>query len=143
MTAYYIKKLNESDSRIHKEQVLEQALAYSELGEDNSIWFLTLLNLAYNPYVTFGVKKTPVTEGITGAVNPWSELLQLLHKLHNRELTGNAARDAIEEISHKFDSDNWNEFVAGVINKDVRAGISEKTINKICKGTQYEVPVFT
>jgi DNA ligase-1 len=143
MTAYYIKKLNESDSRIHKEQVLEQALSYSELGEDNSIWFLTLLALAYNPFVTFGVKKTPVTRGITGAINPWSELNELLHKLHNRELTGNAARDAIEEISHKFDSDNWNEFVAGVINKDVRAGISEKTINKICKGTQYEVPVFT
>ena len=142
MSASWIKKLNESDSRLHKEDVLKQALEAATLGSINAQVFLGLTKATYNPFVTFGVRKVPDTIGITGAENPWSEFNDLLVKLTKRELTGNAAQDAIQEMANRFDSDEWNTFCAPVIRRDLRAGISDKTINKICKKTEYEIPIF-
>jgi DNA ligase 1 len=143
MSASWISKLNESDSRLHKESVIRQALTAAKLGSANAINFLTLAKSCYNPYTTFGVKQVPDTEGITNAENPWLDFIALLdYHLQHRVLTGNAARDAIVEMSQRFDSVEWNNFCAPVIRRDLRAGISDKTINKICKKTEYEIPVF-
>jgi DNA ligase-1 len=142
MSASWINKLNESDSRLHKEDVLKQALEASVLGSVNSQVFLGFLKACYNPYVTFGVKQIPDTVGIIDAENPWSEFNELMLQLSQRRLTGHAARDAINEMSERFNSVEWNTFLAPVLRRDMRAGISDKTINKICKGTDYEIPIF-
>jgi len=142
MSASWIAKLQESDSRLHKEDVIKQALEAATLGSINAIKFLTLTKVTYNPYVTFGVRKVPDTIGIVDAENPWDEFDELLHELGQRGLTGNKALEAIDEISQRFDSNEWNNFCAPVIRRDLRCGISDKTINKICKGTDYEIPVF-
>jgi DNA ligase-1 len=142
MSASWINKLNESDSRLHKEDVLKQALEASVLGSTNSQVFLGFLKACYNPYVTFGVKQIPDTVGIIDAENPWSEFNELMLQLSQRRLTGHAARDAINEMSERFNSVEWNTFLAPVLRRDMRAGISDKTINKICKGTDYEIPIF-
>lgn len=143
MSASYIKQLNQSDSRLHKEDVIRQALVAANIGNAISIRFLNGLYMCYNPYVTYGVKKIENTEGIVSAENPYTEFEQLLDDLHDRRLTGNAANDAIENISKRFDSEEWNLFLAPILRRDMRAGISEKTINKICKKTDYEIPVFS
>ena len=142
MSASWINKLNESDSRLHKEDIILQALEASVLGSTNAQIFLGLTKACYHPYVTFGVRKVPDTIGIIDAENPWSEFNELLTSLSHRDLTGNAALDAINEMSERFDSIEWNTFCAPVIRRDLRAGISDKTINKICKKTEYEIPVF-
>jgi DNA ligase-1 len=143
MSVVWINKLNESDSRLHKEDVIKQVLTAAILGEYQAEVFLGMAQATYNPMVTWGVKQVPSTEGITGAQNPWQEFNSLLSKLHLRELTGNSARFAIEDMSKRFDSAEWNGFCAAILRKDLRAGISEKTLNKICKGTKWEVPVFS
>jgi DNA ligase-1 len=142
MSASWINKLNESDSRLHKEDIILQALEASVLGSTNAQIFLGLTKACYNPYVTFGVRKVPDTVGIIDAENPWSDFNTLLTMLSHRDLSGNAALDAINEISERFDSIEWNTFCAPVIRRDLRAGISDKTINKICKKTEYEIPIF-
>ena len=142
MSASWISKLNESDSRLHKEDVIKQALEASVLGSTNAQIFLGLLKACYNPFVTFNVRQVPDTVGVINAENPWQDFNELLIKLSKRQLTGNAARDAIEEMAYRFDSEEWNKFCAPVIRRDMRAGISDKTINKICKKTEYEIPVF-
>ena len=142
MSASWIRKLNESDGRLHKEDVLKQALEASVLGSTNSQVFLGLLKACYNPYVTFGVKQIPDTVGIVGAENPWQAFNELLVQLSQRQLTGHAARDAIQEMAEQFDSEEWNTFCAPVLRRDMRAGISSTTINKICKKTEYEIPIF-
>jgi len=142
MSSSWINKLNESDSRLHKEDVIRQALEAAILGSVNAQMFLGLTHACYNPFVTFAVRQVPNTVGITGATNPWTEFNNLLHLLSTREITGNTARDAIAHISTQFDSDEWNNFCAPVIRRDLRAGISEKTINKVVKGTKYQIPVF-
>jgi DNA ligase-1 len=142
MSASWIRKLNESDGRLHKEDVLQQALEAATLGSTNSITFLSYLKACYNPFLTFGVKQIPDTVGITGADNPWDEFNQLMIDLGQRKLTGHAARDAIQEMAERFDTEEWNTFLAPVLRRDMRCGISEKTINKVCKKTDYEIPVF-
>lgn len=142
MSASWVRKLNESDSRLHKEDVIKQALEAATLGSINAQMFLGLTKATYNPFVTFGVRKVPDTIGVINAENPWQDFNGLLLKLSKRQLTGNAALSAIEEIAYRFDSDEWNNFCAPVIRRDLRAGISDKTINKICKKTEYEIPTF-
>ena len=142
MSASWINKLNESDSRLHKEDVLKQALEASVLGSTNAINFLSFTKACYNPYVTFGVRQVPDTTGITDAENPWDEFNELMLQLSQRRLTGHAARDAIQSTAERFNSEEWNTFLAPVLRRDLRAGISDKTINKICKKTMYEIPIF-
>ena len=142
MSASWINKLNESDSRLHKEDVLLQALEASVLGSRISQIFLGFTKACYNPYVTFGIRQVPDTVGITDAENPWDDFNELMVQLSQRRLTGHAARDAVQNISERFDSTEWNTFLAPVLRRDLRAGVSDKTINKICKGTDYEVPIF-
>ena len=146
MSASWIDKLNESDSRLHKEAVLKEALSAASLGSINADVFLTLSGWCYNPYITFGVRQVPdklfdATPDVDSE-NPWEEFTALLRKLQHRNLTGHAARDAIEEMSERFSNHEWNTFCAPVIRGDLRAGISLTTINKICKKSQYEIPVF-
>jgi len=142
MSANWIRKLTESDSRLHKEDVLRQALELTVLGNQDADTFLSFVKVAYDPMTTFGIKQVPTTIGIVEVDNPWTDFADLLFALKNRELTGHAARDAVEVMSQRFTSDDWNTFCVGVLTKDLRAGISDKTINKICKRTKYEIPIF-
>jgi len=143
MSASWINKLNESDSRLHKQNVIAQALSASVLGSTNATNFLILAKACYNPYVTYGVKQISNTVGIVGTKNPWEDFVDLLENLSLRKITGNAARDAIQDLAEQFDSEEWNTFLAPVLRRDLRAGLTENTINKICKNTKFEIPVFS
>ena len=143
MSASFIKQLNEDNGRLHKEDVIKQALTAAKLGNTVSINFLQGLKFCYNPYVTFGVKQIPESIGIVDAENPYDEFFELLGSLWRRELTGHDARDAIAEMSERFDSDEWNLFLAPILRRDMRSGISSTTVNKICKGTEHEIPIFS
>ena len=143
MSASWIKKLNESNSKLHKEDVIKQALTMAIVGDTSSDRFLSMINACYNPMITFGVKQVPDTVAIVDAENPWSEFNTLLDDLRLRKLTGHAARDAIDAMSMRFDSEEWNLFCAPVMRKDMRSGFGDKTINKVCKNTRYAVPIFS
>jgi len=144
MTASWIHKANESNSKLHKEDVIKQALEASILGSINAQIFLSLAKACYNPYVTFGVRQIPHSPGgITEAENPWQEFNTLLESLASRKFTGHAARDQIIDMSKRFTTDEWDTFCAPVLRRDLRAGFSETTINKVCKKSIYEIPKFT
>ncbi len=141
MSAAWINKLNLSESRLHKEDVIKQALEATILGSTNAKNFLSLSKKCYDPYITFGIRQVP--EGFSDSTeNPWEEFDNLLVQLQHRTLTGNDARDAVQEMSERFSAAEWNTFYAPIIRRDLRAGVSEKTFNKICKKTEYEIPVF-
>ena len=131
MSSGWIKELAESDSRIHKEKVIEKALMASKLGSADAQAFLFNCYQAYNPFHTFHVKQLPETAGLTGRSNPWPRFWGLLEALRTRSTSGHAARDMIKSISEEFDSDEWNLVCVPVIRKDLRCGISEKTLNKV------------
>ena len=73
----------------------------------------------------------------------WSNFKVLANQLINRELTGHAARDAIALAMSVATAEQWNGFYRRVLIKDLRCGMSEKTVNKVAKEfPQYAIPTF-
>jgi len=143
VAADWIRDLESSDSRLHKESVIEKALMAAKLGSSNAQCFLFNCYQAYNPYYVFGVKKVPETDGLEHKPNPWPKFWAMLEGLRTRSLTGHNAKTAIEFMSEQFDSTEWNNLCRRVIIKDLRCGISEKTLNKVLGNTEWKIPVFT
>ena len=143
VAADWIRDLESSDSRLHKERVIEKALMAAKLGSANAQCFLFNCYQAYNPYYTFHVKQVPESEGIEHAENPWPVFWGLLEGLRTRSFSGHRARDAILETMKRFDSLEWNNLCRRVLIKDLRCGISEKTLNKVLGKTEWKIPVFT
>jgi DNA ligase 1 len=143
VAADWIRDLESSDSRLHKERVIEKALMASKLGSANAQCFLFNCYQAYNPFYTFHVKQVPESSGIEHAPNPWPVFWGLLEGLRTRTFTGHRARDAIVECMKQFDSVEWNNLCRRVITKDLRCGISEKTLNKVLGKTEWKIPVFS
>jgi DNA ligase-1 len=130
-----IRQLEIHPSRLNKEAIIQAA--YDEgLPE-----FFEGVAMALDALVTFGVKQVPErSDVLTGQGLPWTAFVELADKLRNRELTGHAARDAIELAMSVATTEQWNDWYRRILIKDLRCGVSEKTINKVVPGT---VPVFT
>ena len=143
MAAGWIRDLESSDSRIHKEKVIEKALMAARLGSADAQCFLFNCYQAYNPFYVFGIRQVPETVGLTDRANPWTQFWAMLEALRTRYITGNRAREAVEQMSQQFDSEEWNNLARRVLIKDLRCGISEKTINKVVGKTEYKIPVFS
>ena len=134
-----IEQLEADNSRLAKEAVI---LAAMEEGLDE---FFEGVCMALDPLVTFGVKQVPErSDVLTGQGLDWNTFKVLAEQLRNRELTGHAARDAIELAMSVATTEQWNGFYRRILIKDLRCGMSEKTVNKVAKQfPQYAVPVFT
>lgn len=143
MASDWIQDLESSDSRLHKEKVIEKALMAAKLGSAGAQGFLFNCYQAYNPFYVFGVRQVPETVGIEHAPNPWPTFWALLEALRTRSITGHRARDRIAEVSQLFDSAEWNTVCRRVLIKDLRCGISEKTLNKVLGKTTWAIPVFS
>ena len=122
-----IEKLEADNSRLAKEAVIEQAMTE---GLDE---FFEGVKMALDPLVTFGVKQVPERNDVlTGQGLSWENFKTLADQLIARELTGHAARDAIELAMGVATTEQWNMFYRRILIKDLRCGVSEKTVNKIC-----------
>jgi DNA ligase-1 len=113
------------------------------LGSAGAQGFLFNCYQAYNPFYVFGVRQVPETVGIEHAPNPWPTFWALLEDLRTRSITGHRARNRIAEVSQLFDSAEWNTVCRRVLIKDLRCGISEKTLNKVLGKTTWAIPVFS
>ena len=142
MSADWVRDLESSDSRLHKERVIEKALMAARLGSASAQCFLFNAYAAYNPFHVYNIRKVDETQGLTDRANPWPRFWALLENLRTRGITGNDARRAITELSEEFDSEQWNLMCRRVLIKDLRCGISEKTLNKVLVNTPWEIPVF-
>lgn len=126
-----IADLEADNSRLAKEAIIQE-------HADNQELFLGF-KWCLSPYSTFGVKKVPTHGGPDGQGLPWEAFEELLNLLSSRQLTGDAARDAIELALMASTQAQWNWWYRRILIKDLRCGVSEKTINKIKKNA---VPVF-
>ena len=136
-----IEKLEADNSRLAKESILLDAM---NEGLDE---FFDGVRMALDPLYTFGVKQVPTKDTvISGQGCEWKIFVELAEKLHKRELTGHAARDAINLVMSSATAEQWNGFYRRILIKDLRCGVSEKTVNNVAKKNgfdKYKVPVFT
>jgi len=139
-----IKKLEAHNSRLDKESIL-----FGAMGEGLDEFFEGV-TMALDPLVTFGVKQVPerVETPQRGQGLIWRDFKVLANQLINRELTGHAARDAIELVMSVATVEQWNGFYRRILIKDLRCGVSEKTVNKVAKKfnpmseSKYMIPIF-
>ncbi len=134
-----ISDLENHSSRINKEQIIfEQARA--ENAE-----FFEGARLALDPMITFGLKQIPEKKNEDGTGLPWDGFISVVKRLANRELTGNVARSAVEALMNTATKAEWNGWYRRILIKDLRCGVSEKTINKVVEKEcpEYAVPIFS
>lgn len=141
MTPSYqvIAQLQADNSRLAKEAIiLQQAL-------DDNLEFFEGARMCCDNLITFGVKKVPELSAAAGSGLSWDYFKELAGKLANRELTGNAARDAIVLAMNSSTAEQWNDWYRRILIKDLRCGVSETIINSVVKKAdkpEYIIPVF-
>ena len=142
-----IRQLEIHNSRLNKEAIIEAA------HKEGLPEFFEGLRMALDPLITFGVKQVPIKEEVwedteqggkrllpNGQGLHWDNFVKLTDLLINRDATGHTARDAIELAMSVATTEQWNDWYRRILIKDLRCGVSEKTVNKVVPGT---VPVFT
>jgi DNA ligase-1 len=136
--ASIIRILEDHPSRLNKEGILE-----AEATSNNQELFEGM-RMALDNLYTFGVKKVPTHGGPDGQGLPWTAFKELAHLLYTRQLTGHDARDAIELALSASTQSQWNDWYRRILIKDLRCGVSEKTVNKVLKDFSNikSVPVF-
>jgi len=125
-------------SRLNKEGIIEV-----QMNEGNDEFFAGC-RLALDPMVTFGLKQIPEKTNEDGPGLSWDGFNSVAQRLCNRELTGNVARGAVEALMNTATKSEWNGWYRRILIKDLRCGVSEKTINKVVKRgpKKYSIPVF-
>jgi len=131
-----IKELESDNSRLFKEDIIEK-----HLNDKN---FQQGLEMCLDPLVTFGVKQVPESNK-DGEGLEWNSFKKAANLLIERERTGHAARDLIIELVNLAKRDQWNDWYRRILIKDLRCGVSEKTVNNVSKrmSLEFKVPVFS
>jgi DNA ligase-1 len=133
-----ITDLENHPSRLNKEAII---LVQAESGNDE---FFEGARLALDPMVTFGLKQIPEKKDADGPGLPWDSFTLIITGFVNRSLSGNLARGTVTQMMAAATKAEWNGWYRRILIKDLRCGVSEKTINKVVekKYASYAIPVF-
>jgi len=127
-----IQELEADNSRLKKEAIIKRE------SDAENIRFFNGIGAALDGFRTFGVQKVPLADkdgrGITQ-----TEFDDILKQLEERTLTGNDMRDTIERLCLMSTKEEWNDWYRRILIKDLRCGVTHKTINK---HSTMKVPVF-
>ena len=127
-----IQELESDNSRLKKEAIIRRE------SDAENIRFFNGVGAALDGFRTFGVQKVPTSKkdgtGITQ-----TEFDDVLRQLESRTLTGNAMKDVIQDLCDRSNMEQWNDWYRRILIKDLRCGVTHKTINK---HSTMKVPVF-
>jgi DNA ligase-1 len=127
-----IQELESDNSRKFKESVIARE---SQAG--NREFFLGC-EMALDKLRTFGLKQVPESKE-DGTGIPEEDFMDIANMLEARQLTGNEARERVQSLCDQATNEQWNDWYRRILIKDLRCGVTEKTINK---HSQMKVPVF-
>lgn len=133
-----IRDLERHNLRTNKEQIIDQ-----QARQGNNEFFEGC-RLALDPMITFGIKKVPEKKDPDGPGLPWEVFTLTITGFVNREITGNLARDTVDHMMKSATQSEWNDWYRRILIKDLRCGVSEKTINKVVEkiNADYIIPIF-
>jgi len=133
-----IADLEADNSRLAKESIILKE------AEANNTEFFDGCRLALDCMITFGLKQIPEKTDEDGAGLPWDSFTLAITGFTTRNVTGNTARDMIQTMMKSATKKQWNGWYRRILIKDLRCGVSEKTINNVVgkKYSYFSVPVF-
>ena len=134
-----ISSLEDHPSRLNKEAIIQ---AQAEAGNRE---FFEGLRLCYDAMITFGLKQIPEKKDEDGSGLDWDSFSLIITGFVNRSLTGNLARDTVANMMKAASKAEWNGWYRRILIKDMRAGFSENTVNKVVEKQypHYAIPVFS
>lgn len=134
-----IAELEADNSRLIKEAIIRRE------AETANEEFFNGVRLALDALITFGVKKVDEKTTSDGSGLSWTHFKQVVDALADRRITGNSAQITITDLMNRATQEEWNQWYRRILIKDLRCGVSEKTVNNVVNKLypQYAVPVFT
>jgi len=134
-----INQLEIHNSRLNKEAIIQAE------AEAHHTEFFEGCCLALDKTITFGLKQIPEKTDEDGQGLSWDTFTLALTGFVNRDITGNMARDMVGRMMAHATKEQWNQWYRRILIKDLRCGVSEKTINKVVEkiNANFLVPVFT
>ena len=131
-----ILELESDNSRLFKEAIVEKHLKDKVFQEG--------LVMCLDPLTTFGVKQVPECNEDGDGLS-WNDFKKAADQLIDRKKTGHAARDLILDLINSSKIDQWNNWYRRILIKDLRCGVSEKTVNNVAKkmDLEFRVPIFS
>lgn len=133
----FVTELRNTNSRILKEEILDKwyknelelQKKYPQCDDLNKL-FHYVYDYDKQYYVTSAnILKKDLTEKV--AVKEYYTLWDLLDDLSNRVITGHQAIATVQQFLKKETKDR-QELILNIIDKDLKCGLSEVTINKVC-----------
>lgn len=136
---YVIADLERHPSRLNKEAIIFKQ------AQDGNDQLFEGIRLALDPMITFGLKQIPEKKDADGPGLPWDSFTLAITGFVSRNVTGNTARDMVAQMMKSATKAEWNGWYRRILIKDLRCGVSEKTVNKVVekKWPDYAVPVFS
>ena len=126
-----LESIAATSSKLEKEAIITRECGNSVLTK--------VFRQAYEPRITYGIKKIPSYKPIDSLYSLDSALGLLMDTLATRQYTGQKAIDFVAEIlSHLSLPDA--EVISRVLNRDLRIGCSTSTINKVFPKLISEYP---
>lgn len=130
---WVINQIAETSGRTEKEKLISEHISDPH--------FRKVLMLALNPFTTYGISKSgipEVSEIATGELKETHPAWTLLVALSSRTYTGNDAVSKVAGTLRGLSADS-QELFRRVLGKDLRAGFTAKSVNRVEKGM---IPTF-
>lgn len=129
-----LNSLQSTSSRLEKESILR--------SEQDHALFKQVINLALNPFVQFYIRKIPsYVPNTTDHAASLGSILPALSDLSNRVVTGHDARDRLQSILSVVSADDA-QVIERIIQKDLKCGVSDGTVNRVWKDFIPSYPVM-
>ena len=134
-----IQQLFATNSRLEKIAILQRA------AESGNAEFFAGVRLALDKDTKFYVKQVPdkSASDYSGDGLSWENFVALAESLSEREVTGNAAQDAIVVTMREATLVEWNMWYRPILRKDLRCGLDLSTLTAaLGKDSEYHVDSF-
>ena len=136
----FVEEMRATNSRILKEEILDKwyknelelQKRYPECTDLNKL-FHYVYDYDKQYYITSAnILKKDLSEKGLFAGKHYEFIWDLLDDLSNRVVTGHQAIMAVQQFLKGLYNKKWEELVLNIIDKDLKCGLSEVTINKVC-----------
>jgi DNA ligase-1 len=127
-----IQELESDNSRLKKEAIIRRE------SDAENIDFFNGVGAALDGFRTFGIQKVPTAKKDGKGLNP-ALFWDMVKRMEDRTLTGNSMRDIVQEMCDDSKMEEWNDWYRRILIKDLRCGVTHKTVNK---NSTIKVPVF-
>lgn len=126
-----IEELSQNSSKTMKLKIL--------MGHSDNALLKRVVVMAMNPLTVYNIKKIPHYTTSDKPMLSLADALDELNKLSSRQISGNAAIAHLQNILATTQQDDA-KVIELVIGKDLKCGVSIKTMNKVWAGLILDYP---